>query len=508
MSKGLTYEEAHAAKPVGYIFQANTTLNDLSKSVEKHITFGEKQNAADVNVYTEDVVNTLKVQIASLEGSIEGHKEAVDHFRTKYEAERQRQFAEAGWFVPATWISGPAAESLDHLIERAKHVSITDITVAPGPNQVKYEGDWIKYAFKIEARPMPVAVPVIEASSTDDKVATLFDAIKHGDEAHQNWLKEAIEAHFAGEPIPAAVMKATEASNDDQSWVVKLGAAIARYRNPRVINEVTTEKVDEMVKRLMKNVGMPESLSLYGAFLQLINEITYDSAALLDVVQLVAGNKKESEVFWGNPVEVVKGSPLYTVAAEKLCTDPDGGTQPVKVEDAIRNWVASDAPVVVTQRYDAFYQNARQELDCTSCPMQAVLEGCCKEIRSSTDRQREYEFELGKYTDALDASLEAYVSESMFKTAPEYMAKVAAQMREHYLTQWKEVNGPLFLGKEFEKRTFFTEAQLQDPTLLQKAVVMGMAGTPKQQEEARHYLTQFLAVTSKSHAAADAFLKL
>ena len=30
---------------------------------------------------------------------------------------------------------------------------------------------------------------------------TLFDAIKHGDEKHQAWLKQAIEDHFAGRPV-------------------------------------------------------------------------------------------------------------------------------------------------------------------------------------------------------------------------------------------------------------------------------------------------------------------
>lgn len=29
-----------------------------------------------------------------------------------------------------------------------------------------------------------------------EKIETLFDAIKHGDEKHQAWLKEAIEKHF------------------------------------------------------------------------------------------------------------------------------------------------------------------------------------------------------------------------------------------------------------------------------------------------------------------------
>jgi hypothetical protein len=31
---------------------------------------------------------------------------------------------------------------------------------------------------------------------------TLFDAIKHGDAKHQAWLLSAIEAHFAGLPVP------------------------------------------------------------------------------------------------------------------------------------------------------------------------------------------------------------------------------------------------------------------------------------------------------------------
>ena len=32
--------------------------------------------------------------------------------------------------------------------------------------------------------------------------ASLWDAIKHGDDEHRVWLKEAIDAHFAGEVIP------------------------------------------------------------------------------------------------------------------------------------------------------------------------------------------------------------------------------------------------------------------------------------------------------------------
>jgi len=38
-----------------------------------------------------------------------------------------------------------------------------------------------------------------------NKIETLFDAIKHGDEDHQGWLKEAIDAHFNGRPLPEYV---------------------------------------------------------------------------------------------------------------------------------------------------------------------------------------------------------------------------------------------------------------------------------------------------------------
>jgi hypothetical protein len=35
------------------------------------------------------------------------------------------------------------------------------------------------------------------------RLETLFEAIKHGDDAHQAWLREAIAAHCAGLPVPA-----------------------------------------------------------------------------------------------------------------------------------------------------------------------------------------------------------------------------------------------------------------------------------------------------------------
>lgn len=45
-----------------------------------------------------------------------------------------------------------------------------------------------------------------EAAATIERLhsphETLFDAIKHGDEVHRAWLREAIENHFGGKPVP------------------------------------------------------------------------------------------------------------------------------------------------------------------------------------------------------------------------------------------------------------------------------------------------------------------
>jgi len=41
-----------------------------------------------------------------------------------------------------------------------------------------------------------------QISKLNKKVETLFESIKQGDEDHQNWLQEAIKAHFDGSPIP------------------------------------------------------------------------------------------------------------------------------------------------------------------------------------------------------------------------------------------------------------------------------------------------------------------
>src|SRR3982751_1741333 len=56
-----------------------------------------------------------------------------------------------------------------------------------------------------EGSPGPIMIAEAErllASAPLACVGTLFDAIQHGDEIHKAWLKEAIENHFAGKPVP------------------------------------------------------------------------------------------------------------------------------------------------------------------------------------------------------------------------------------------------------------------------------------------------------------------
>lgn len=57
----------------------------------------------------------------------------------------------------------------------------------------------------------PEAERIVTALSTQpppmsdvrERVGTLFDAIAHGDDVHRAWLREAIDNHFAGLPVPA-----------------------------------------------------------------------------------------------------------------------------------------------------------------------------------------------------------------------------------------------------------------------------------------------------------------
>lgn len=79
-------------------------------------------------------------------------------------------------------------------------------------------------------------------------ISTLWDATKHGDEDHRQWLKDAINAHFVGEPVPEPYGKgnkeaeierlqrehildlSNEFENGYQSGMDEQAATIARLR--------------------------------------------------------------------------------------------------------------------------------------------------------------------------------------------------------------------------------------------------------------------------------------
>ena len=52
--------------------------------------------------------------------------------------------------------------------------------------------------------PCPLCGDAADALEQQQKtIETLFDQIKHGDEDHREWLREAINNHFDGKPVPA-----------------------------------------------------------------------------------------------------------------------------------------------------------------------------------------------------------------------------------------------------------------------------------------------------------------
>lgn len=67
-----------------------------------------------------------------------------------------------------------------------------------------YEDIDLGLSADIKARLMALGYrPAMDGTTSIDYVSTLFDAIKHGDDKHRAWLKQAIEDHFAGREVKA-----------------------------------------------------------------------------------------------------------------------------------------------------------------------------------------------------------------------------------------------------------------------------------------------------------------
>lgn len=506
-SKGLTYEKAHAAKPVGYIFKSKVIVNTNMPEMQDHITLGVPQNPDHVGVYHQDVVGTLKGQVSELEERLEGYKTALESMQSKYEAERQRQFTEAGWFFPRVWITDSDASTLNETIEltkRAPNVYVKLGGFGVTKDKEQFPAAWIKNGFYVEPAPMPnrAADPSVESgpvtevnlpeadaktSSRSDKIATLFDAIKHGDEAHQAWLKEAITAHFAGLPVPDVVLKGAE----DQKWVVQLGAAVGRLHEPFVIEGLKNEKLDEIYKRLMTDIGMPNSHSLLGAFKQLVNEITQGGASLADIVHLAMGEKTVDQVFWGEKAELTADSAVKQVVARLgVGNNPELKHQPFvptlvlpsSLQQKLKTWVGDssisaaelgiDSKRLGRQAGYAYYNRGRlcfydmadtRQADIEVFPIYFEEGRGPKELSSASvtkeqvglgtfadlplpPSQIQTGVQLNAYIDymrMLESAIDTYVSSSLFAQANENNVKeVRANMMKYYLDLWLKENIP------------------------------------------------------------------
>jgi hypothetical protein len=300
--QGLSFEEAHAAVPVAKVIK-NKVFYDGSYGGDRELPMDvmglDPKKLGDL--YHEDVVNTLKAQVAELQDHLKNHKSALDIVREELRAEKASKFSEPGWFLPKEMLTDGAASSLEHLIAKAKQTSVVNVVASPGaPYEVQYEADWVKYLRPIQ---------------------------------------------------PAAT----------QSWIMKLGSAVAKFHEPSVINRVDAAKQEGIIKRLMTNLGEPNSVSLAEAFKQFANEICFGHVSLESLVQKAAGNEIRVytdavalERLQDHPAaEVVFGKKrreeapntanflqLYSVPAERLAgnisaSNDENATEPVYSEQAL-----------------------------------------------------------------------------------------------------------------------------------------------------------------------------
>lgn len=115
-----------------------------------------------------------------------------------------------------------------------------------------------------------VLIPLVKTigSAFSKKVETLFDAIKHGDDAHQAWLKEAIENYFSGKPVPPPVMKALQPPTSDEGTPTEtplIDSLVQITGYVQVPVEPTQDWLDSVANRL--GIGDAEMRELHSALL-------------------------------------------------------------------------------------------------------------------------------------------------------------------------------------------------------------------------------------------------
>ena len=474
----MTYEEALAAAPVGFIYVCKTVRNNLEPAMMEHIALGTPEAAVGTRVvYREEVVNALKSKIAELEDQLRNHEIALANRQTELDAERSSKFTEAGWFLPKEMVTDNVGISLDHLIKKAKQTSIVNVVVSPGqPYEIVYEADWVKYLRKVEPAPI----------------------------------------------------------KDGQTWIVKLGSAVARFNKPHVVDFKGWQDQEEIMKRLMTRLGQPNSTSLAEAFKQFANELYFGHMPLLDAVQKAAGTDASGlwaaqrvrvekspkdasdrvqyeemldnvldyyvgeEAFRLSPVYMerlkdqikqyylrewdTQHSSPYAVSADRINTGSPISTPEVVCTNSpscctrnrplseqgncrLKPSIVNAAPEQVKVHTDLGVPDVSsvKEFTCAECPNQAVLEGCC-----------------GRNTKVYGVPLASPLSSddpALVKSLHGAADAMGASMRQ-----------PV--------KPVYSVAALTDLTTIQKAVVMGLVGTPQQQEEAREFLTQHIQLVN------------
>jgi hypothetical protein len=176
---------------------------------------------------------------------------------------------EGGWFLPKSAVTDGVMSKLNTLIEDSKWCSIVDVLMHySSARQVRFEADWIKYMVPVPTAP--------------------------------------------GGSVP-----------ESQAWVARLGMVASKFHEPSVINRVSNTEQDEIIKRLMTNLGQPDSHSLYQAFKQFANEICHGHESLLSIVQRAAQQQNTSVPDVMAPVDHdLKGNPIHSDLAKSIAARP------------------------------------------------------------------------------------------------------------------------------------------------------------------------------------------
>lgn len=61
----------------------------------------------------------------------------------------------------------------------------------------KLTGEKIVYGERLESALAKIFAALDRAVIQQEKIATLYDAIAHGDDEHRRWLRQRLEEHFA-----------------------------------------------------------------------------------------------------------------------------------------------------------------------------------------------------------------------------------------------------------------------------------------------------------------------